>query len=124
MTTARGLTVCAQPRCPNLTDQRWCDDHADLRPKAWATSTRKTHRNGSGWAEQARAKRVIRRDRGICYVCGLPGADRADHVIPLAEGGADDESNMAAIHQHPCHDRKTHQESQRAKARQRDERAR
>lgn len=65
--------------------------------------------------QQSLAARVIARDRGICYVCGLEGADESDHVISLAEGGADDEPNMAAIHARPCHLNKTQAESARAR---------
>ena len=42
--------------------------------------------------------RVIRRDGGICWICGQPGAGTADHVIPLAQGGTDDPTNLAAAH--------------------------
>jgi 5-methylcytosine-specific restriction protein A len=47
------------------------------------------------------AKRVIARDRGRCHWCGRACADEADHVVELADGGADDVSNMRAIH-HDC----------------------
>jgi 5-methylcytosine-specific restriction endonuclease McrA len=47
------------------------------------------------------SKRVIARDRGICHWCGHPGADEADHVVELADGGADELDNMRAIH-HDC----------------------
>lgn len=47
------------------------------------------------------SRRVIARDRGVCHWCGRPGADEADHVVELADGGADDEGNMRAIH-HDC----------------------
>lgn len=47
--------------------------------------------------------RVYRRGRGVCYLCGIQvtsveGArsyGTLDHVVPLARGGADEESNLA-----------------------------
>ena len=58
-------------------------------------------------------KRILRRDGGICYVCHKPGANQVDHVVPASAGGSDDDSNLAAIHQHPCHAAKTAQEANR-----------
>jgi len=48
------------------------------------------------WSE--RSKGVIARDRGVCWLCGYPGADTADHVVPRAHGGSDDPSNLRAAH--------------------------
>jgi 5-methylcytosine-specific restriction endonuclease McrA len=56
-------------------------------------------------------RRVLRRDGGICYVCRKPGANQVDHIVPASAGGSDDDSNLAAIHQHPCHAAKTAQEA-------------
>lgn len=41
---------------------------------------------------------VLRRDHGLCWICGQPGADSADHVIPHSRGGNDRPSNLRAIH--------------------------
>lgn len=53
-------------------------------------------RTGRPW--QARKRRIIRRDNGICHICGQPGADTADHIIPWANGGTDTDDNLAAAH--------------------------
>jgi len=67
----------------------------------------------SGSARQKRARFVITRADTICHRCHRPGADTADHLIALAHGGADDVSNMAAIHGGPdsCHSEKSRLEA-------------
>lgn len=41
----------------------------------------------------------------MCYLCGLPGANSADHVIPHALGGSDSMANLKAAHM-TCNARK------------------
>ena len=36
-----------------------------------------------------RNKRILTAS-DLCHICGEPGADAVDHVIPLARGGTDD----------------------------------
>jgi 5-methylcytosine-specific restriction protein A len=75
-------------------------------------------RRGPRRAFSAKQRRIIlARDRGICHVCGGLGADEADHVIPLAEGGEHGLANGAAIHAQPCHETKSREESARGYAR-------
>jgi len=57
------------------------------------------------------------RDNFICHVCVQPGADQCDHITPVAEGGTDDDDNLAAIHAMPCHMTKTQREAARARLR-------
>lgn len=42
--------------------------------------------------------RVIRRDGGICHICGRPDADSADHIVPRSQGGPDTMDNLRAVH--------------------------
>lgn len=54
-------------------------------------------RTGRPW--QRVKARIIRRDAGICHLCGQPGANTADHLVPVARGGAVyDLDNLAAAH--------------------------
>jgi 5-methylcytosine-specific restriction protein A len=103
--------VCAEPGCPQLQP---CPLHAR---KPWQRDAPRSTLSGS--RQQKRARFVLLRDDGRCHVCGDYGADEADHVIPVAEGGADDVSNMAAIHggSDSCHSRKTAAEAERARRR-------
>lgn len=108
-------TVCPKAGCPEL---RPCpvDGHE---PKPWATSTRKEHVAASGWQQQRDNRRILRWHAYRCHVCGQLGALVVDHVIPLAEGGADTDDNKRPIHAEPCHREKTAAEAARARARKR-----
>jgi 5-methylcytosine-specific restriction endonuclease McrA len=106
MTILRACVTCGRP-----SSESHCAEH---RRKPWATSTRKRYVRLSGSAEQARRKRILERDMRICHVCDRPGADQVDHVIPLSQGGADEDWNLASIHAEPCHRRKTLAEAGRA----------
>lgn len=66
-------------------------------PKDWPTTTR----------------RILRRDSGICHVCGHRGANGVDHIVAAIDGGSEDDTNLAAIHEHPCHAAKTSREANR-----------
>jgi 5-methylcytosine-specific restriction endonuclease McrA len=95
-------SVCTEPGCPNID----CTTHARA---PWAGSA---HRGlPHGRPQQRRRLRVLRAYAGVCHVCGRCGADQVDHVIPLAFGGADDESNLRPIHATPCHRAKTAREA-------------
>ena len=109
MTILRVCVTCGVP-----SRETHCPEH---KPRPWATSRRRQRVTVSGWEEQRRAKRVLARYLGACHVCGrsAPPADQVDHVVPLAEGGADDETNLAPIHS-ACHVEKTQTEARRARA--------
>jgi 5-methylcytosine-specific restriction endonuclease McrA len=82
------LSVCSVSGCPNdaVRDGR-CALHP--RPKRRPGSTRR-------WRKQR--ARAISHDRGICHICDKPGADSADHLLRVVDGGTDELSNLAAAH--------------------------
>jgi 5-methylcytosine-specific restriction enzyme A len=43
-----------------------------------------TRKRGYGGLWPKVRLQVLRRDRGICHVCGLPGADTVDHLEPIS----------------------------------------
>jgi 5-methylcytosine-specific restriction endonuclease McrA len=49
-----------------------------------------------GWARKRAG--VLKRDGGICGICGGSGADTADHLIPVVAGGDDTYANLRAAH--------------------------
>ena len=58
---------------------------------------------------------VLERDRGICHVCGEPGSDQVDHLVPWHLTHDDSPDNLAPIHSEPCHRVKTQQEAAAAR---------
>lgn len=65
-----------------------------------------SQRFGPAWARISRE--VIERDGGICHLCGLPGADTADHLVPRMgrhQAEAADKRLLAAAHR-SCNSRK------------------
>ena len=107
----RAPKICSVIDCPN---RQPCPTPGHA-VKAWETSRRSERSLLSGSAQARRAERVMLQHGRVCHVCGLPMADEVDHVVPLAEGGADDESNLRPIHSVPCHREKTRAEAQRAR---------
>lgn len=78
---------------------------------AWSTSNRRA-RLPKDWPKIR--LRILKRDRRICHVCGLPGADEVDHV----QAGDDHrDTNLAAIHGDPCHRQKSTREGLAAQPR-------
>lgn len=75
---------------------------------SWAERTNAPPRL-KGKAAVERRLRVLRQ-YPLCYVCKIRASVIADHIVNLARGGADHESNMAGIC-HRCHNRKTATES-------------
>lgn len=105
----RAAKICSIPECAQLQP---CSVHAK---KPWAGSRRR-ERTMSGSRQQRRAQAVMRLHDGICHVCGHPGSDEVDHVVSLAEGGADTMDNLRPIHAVPCHVVKTAAEAARARS--------
>jgi 5-methylcytosine-specific restriction endonuclease McrA len=80
-------TVCSEPGCPwPATHRGRCELHRQ----------RRRPYSGHAWARIV--ARVVRRDRGICWLCGRTGADSADHIVRVRDGGSDDLANLRAAH--------------------------
>jgi len=56
------------------------------------------------------------RDKGICQICGQPGANALDHVLAAALGGSDEPSNLRAAHA-TCNARKAGAEAAESRRR-------
>ena len=66
----------------------------------------------AGWT---RTRNRVLRQSDVCYICGQPGADEVDHVIPRHRGGGEAASNLHPVHR-ACHARKSSSEGNRRKA--------
>ena len=51
-----------------------------------------------------RNRATILQDNPPCHLCGQPGADTADHIIPYALGGTHELDNLRPAH-HRCNSR-------------------
>jgi len=98
---------CPHPGCPKLIGrkQRYCVEHAR------AAEARKPERI-RGRALQERNERLFRASP-LCVKCQARGIVRQvehwDHIVPLEQGGADDEANLQGLCK-LCHDEKTAEE--------------
>ena len=45
-----------------------------------------------------RNREQLLNDSDICWLCGLPGADSADHYLPYSKGGGDEIENLRPAH--------------------------
>jgi 5-methylcytosine-specific restriction protein A len=114
MPTAPLHYCSASARCPNKTTGGPCPEHQHARRQAWATERGTTQRLRGRGLQQKRAALFAREPN--CRECRKHGrftkAVIRDHVIPLAEGGTDDDTNTQPLCQ-DCSDVKTRAESAR-----------
>ena len=84
---------------------------------AWSRTSR--HARGYGKEHEAKRKALLAREP-LCRECRKHGrvevARIADHIIPKADGGTDDDENYQPLCQ-SCSDEKTARESARAQGR-------
>lgn len=101
-------TLCQWPGCPNTMDGgRYCDEHRRKNalpkktdPRYWTTEWRTTKRA------------IFVRDGYRCQMCNrLIGLEppHCDHIIPVSQGGGDEEDNLQTLCA-GCHNRKTMEE--------------
>ena len=100
------LKPCRYPKCPALTDGRYCEAHKKLTDKQYEKyerdpATRK--RYGRTW-KRIRDKYIA--GHPLCEQCSksdrLTPADEVHHVTPLAKGGTHAEDNLMSLCT-PCH---------------------
>jgi 5-methylcytosine-specific restriction protein A len=123
MPTAAQHPCANAPRCRRLTSRRLCSQCDAANPRAgssrWDTDRRITVRMRGRRLQAARAALFAREP--LCRECVRAGRTRLatirDHVVPLAEGGVDDETNEQPLCQ-DCSDLKTHEESKRGRMRE------
>ncbi|WP_372966719.1 HNH endonuclease [Marinobacter sp.] len=113
----RTAKPCRAKLCKRTTREKhgYCEEHADL-ANSWTRGRAGRGRGGRPWRRLRDA--VLKRDKYLCQTCKRNGlsvpASEVDHIIPEAEGGPTEASNLEAICG-SCHKEKTQRESARAR---------
>lgn len=106
------LRQCMTNGCPTLTTSGHCPAH---RRPAW-TKYKEVPRLRGPELQALRAALFAREP--LCRLCYNQGivtpATIRDHILPLGEGGTEDEANTQPVCQR-CHNAKSYKESQRGK---------
>lgn len=84
--------ICLEDGCPELSEKLRCPAHTRNTPRS--PSSRLTSESGY----RKLRDEILARDNGICHLCGLPGADTADHVTPANWGGENTHADLKAAH--------------------------
>ena len=92
---------CSRPGCPNLTDSRFCTEHAKEEARRYERYDRDPatrRRYGSAWQ---RVRAAYAAAHPLCEQCLAEGrytaTEQVHHIKPLAEGGTHDPDNLVAL---------------------------
>ena len=101
---------CSYPGCGKLTDGRYCDEHRQTAAHQYNRYLRNPDTNkryGRAW-KKLRVRFFLKHP--LCEHCKnegrLTAAEEVHHVLPLANGGTNDESNLMALCK-SCHSKIT-----------------
>ena len=99
---------CHHPGCPNLTENRFCEEHTKQHNRDYELYGRNPdtrRRYGRAW-HRIRTKYV--QEHPFCEICYKEGklvpTEQVHHIKPLAEGGTHDRDNLIALCK-SCHAR-------------------
>ena len=101
---------CSHPGCPKLTDGRFCAEHEKqeaVRYEKYGRDPAVRRRYGRAW-KKLRAHFLSLHP--LCEQCKSEGrltaAEEVHHILPLANGGTNDEDNLMALCK-SCHSKIT-----------------
>ena len=101
---------CSHPGCGKLIDGRYCDEHRQIAERQYNQHLRDPDTNkryGRAW-KKIRARFLLQHP--LCEQCRQEGrltpAQEVHHILPLANGGMNNESNLMALCK-SCHSRIT-----------------
>lgn len=106
---------CAIRSCPNLIDEgKYCDTHKQYKihdSRRKNDSDRHRHEHTRRWQK---LRLIYLRANPLCIECKkqnkIVPASEVHHIVPIARGGTDDESNLEALCK-SCHSKKTAEEN-------------
>lgn len=109
---------CSRPGCPELTDGRFCEEHAKDEVHRYERYDRdpetKKH-YGRNW-RRIRDRYIA--EHPLCEKCKKEGrltpAQEVHHIVPLSQGGTNDPKNLMALCT-SCHSEITAREGDRWK---------
>ena len=101
---------CDFPGCPNLTDRRYCEEHAkqeNRRYERYQRDPATKRRYGRAWQRIRNRYVAAHPFCEECYKKGiLTPTEEIHHITPLAHGGTHADDNLMALCK-PCHSRIT-----------------
>ncbi|MGZ4574421.1 MAG: HNH endonuclease, partial [Mycobacteriaceae bacterium] len=63
-------------------------------------------RTGGDYLHPKQRQRTLTKHHHVCHICGHPGAEEVDHIVPWAEWtgslSVHHPSNLAPAHGNPC----------------------
>lgn len=103
---SRPLKSCASPRCPGrATHGRYCESHQSMNKAKRKPDTRPSASRRGYDRKWRRIRAQYLKAHPDCIACGDP-AKEVDHILPLAEGGTHQWSNLQPLCKR-CHSQKT-----------------
>lgn len=112
------LKPCSYPNCPNLTGDRYCNEHKKLTDSQYNTYQR--DKQAQKFYQSTRWKAVRKRhlnSEPLCRECKKNGklvkASVVDHIVPVKQGGNPfDDNNLQSLCW-SCHSTKSAKEGSR-----------
>lgn len=99
-----GRLTALKPRIKAAEGRPLAAPAIDNKPGGWGSG-----RGGRPWRRKRQA--ILIRDDYTCQICRqVTQALEVDHIVNVAQGGTDDDSNLQALCV-PCHQAKTAQEA-------------